>query len=164
MAEFQTINLPWQSIHNDLNSGNGDFNVCTAEGSGDGLPRERLTDEWGWVASELCYLDPAWNSNGADIIERAMAQINNNIDIVEDWFDLTGYDGYCTLNLLKANEFKVRHGYTDPHGMCCDASYASNDPADYADEGAIWAVFTTLAYDLESDGKWHITGCGFVTP
>ena len=29
LAEFQTINLPWQSIHSDLNTGNGDFNVCT---------------------------------------------------------------------------------------------------------------------------------------
>lgn len=31
-----------------------------------------------------------------------MQQINNNIDIVQDWFDLTGYDGSCTVALLTA--------------------------------------------------------------
>lgn len=70
---------------------------------GGGSSRDPLPNEWGWVPSELCYLDPAWNSKGTDIIEKAMEQIYNNIDLVEDWFDLTGYDGYCTLNLLKAN-------------------------------------------------------------
>lgn len=67
-----------------------------------GLP-STLASEAGWVASEFCYLDPAWNDKGVSIIERAMRQINNNLDIVEDWFDLTGLDGYCTVNLLSAN-------------------------------------------------------------
>jgi len=61
-----------------------------------------LAPEAGWVPSEFCYFDPAWNSKGVSIIERAMRQINNNIDLVEDWFSMTKLSGNCTVDLLTA--------------------------------------------------------------
>ena len=66
-----------------------------------GIP-DTLRREIGWTSSEFCYLDPDWNEEETAIIERAMTQINNNIDIVQDWFDLARYDGSCTIHLLKA--------------------------------------------------------------
>ncbi len=54
------------------------------------------------MASEFCYIGPNWHTKGSEFIERAMTQINNNIDLVEDWFTDAGLDGSCVLNLLTA--------------------------------------------------------------
>ncbi len=67
-----------------------------------------LAPELGWEASEYCYLDPDFSDDGEHIIAKAMSQINENIDIVEDFFDRyrnvlgAKVSGACVVNLVTA--------------------------------------------------------------
>ncbi|MBM4366068.1 MAG: hypothetical protein FJ102_07620 [Deltaproteobacteria bacterium] len=67
-----------------------------------------LAPEIGWEATEFCYLDPDFSDSGEFIIAKAMSQINENIDIVEDFFDRyinvlgAKVSGACVVNLLTA--------------------------------------------------------------
>ncbi len=67
-----------------------------------------LAPELFWDATEFCYLDPDFLDSGEFIITKAMAQINENVDIVEDFFDRyrnvlgARVSGSCVVNLVTA--------------------------------------------------------------